>query len=66
MNGENNKTTTVMCCFTGSWIEPDDAIELKITLPGDNTETQTLFAKKSAFRDLICDKVPLHPDLLDD
>ena len=65
MSGQSKDNDMVMCCFTGNWIERNDAIKLKISLLEDSTETQTLFVGKSIFNRLIVDKIPLHPDFLE-
>lgn len=54
----------VICCFSGDWIEQENAVRLVLFIPHSD-ETQTLYAKKEELVKRLNSDVPLHPDLLD-
>lgn len=52
----------VLCCFSGEWVNEDEAVKIVLIFPGSD-ETQVLFAKKHELARVIKPTIPLHPEL---
>lgn len=51
----------IICCFCGKPILSKDAMNLTISIDGEDECMQQLFCHKNHFRLLVDDKVVLHP-----
>ena len=62
MNEEKN--TSVMCCFCGEGLEYSSAVQLSMKLNPDTGEYQGFFCHPKCLDKLLHSSIPRHPDLL--
>lgn len=60
MVGNENE---VLCCFSGKWIDIDNAVSITLEFPDAKGESQILYSDKDILAKLIVPQIPLHPSL---